>query len=83
MFINTVLDTMQVVASKAANAKLESELKQEQANHLDLQKVLCDERKLMSTMDMEHQGRLVELEQRHQEKVGSLGRVQEMQQQMY
>ncbi|XP_060792516.1 kinesin family member 4 [Neoarius graeffei] len=59
----------EVVASKTANAKLESELKQEQANHLDLQKVLCDERKLMSTMDMEHQSHLVELEQRHQEKV--------------
>ncbi|KAB5548625.1 hypothetical protein PHYPO_G00057750 [Pangasianodon hypophthalmus] len=59
----------EVVASKTANAKLESELKQERANHVDLQKVLCDERKLMSAMDMEHQSRLVELEQRHQEKV--------------
>ncbi|KAF5892965.1 chromosome-associated kinesin KIF4A, partial [Clarias magur] len=59
----------EVVSSKTANAKLESELKQERVNHTDLQKVLCDERKLMSTMDMEHQSRLVELEQRHQEKV--------------
>ncbi|KAM9451565.1 kinesin family member 4 [Clarias gariepinus] len=59
----------EVVSSKTSNAKLESELKQERANHTDLQKVLCDERKLMSTMDMEHQSRLVELEQRHQEKV--------------
>ncbi|KAG7321201.1 hypothetical protein KOW79_015616 [Hemibagrus wyckioides] len=59
----------EVVTSKTAIAKLESELKQEQANHMDLQKVLCDERKLMSTMDMEHQSHLVELEQRHQEKV--------------
>lgn len=64
------MDTMQVVTSKTANAKLESELKQERANHTDLQKVLCDERKLMSTMDMEHQSHLVELEQTHQEKVG-------------
>uniref|UniRef100_A0A8C1MZZ4 Kinesin-like protein n=1 Tax=Cyprinus carpio TaxID=7962 RepID=A0A8C1MZZ4_CYPCA len=59
----------EVVASKAANAKLESELKQEKANVLDMQKILCDERKLMSAMDMEHQSQLVEMEQRHQEKV--------------
>ncbi|KAI5096917.1 kinesin family member 4 [Silurus meridionalis] len=59
----------EVVVAKTANAKLESELKQEQANHVDLQKILCDERKLMSTMDMEHQRHLVDLEQRHQEKV--------------
>ncbi|XP_051956367.1 chromosome-associated kinesin KIF4-like [Xyrauchen texanus] len=59
----------EVIASKTANAKLESELKQEKANLLDLQKILCDERKIMSTMDMEHQSHLVELEQRHQEKV--------------
>uniref|UniRef100_W5LM61 Kinesin family member 4 n=1 Tax=Astyanax mexicanus TaxID=7994 RepID=W5LM61_ASTMX len=59
----------EVIASKTANAKLESELKQEQANHIDLQKVLFDERRLMSTMEMEHQSHLVELEQRHQEKV--------------
>uniref|UniRef100_A0A9J8AQJ4 Kinesin-like protein n=1 Tax=Cyprinus carpio carpio TaxID=630221 RepID=A0A9J8AQJ4_CYPCA len=58
----------EVVASKAANAKLESELKQEKANVLDMQKILCDERKLMSAMDMEHQSQLVEMEQRHQEK---------------
>lgn len=57
------------MASKISNAKLESDLKQERANHIDLQKVLCDERKVMSTMDMEHQSRLVELEQTHQEKV--------------
>ncbi|XP_042604201.1 kinesin family member 4 isoform X1 [Cyprinus carpio] len=59
----------EVVASKAANAKLESELKQEKANVLDMQKILCDERKLMSAIDMEHQSQLVEMEQRHQEKV--------------
>lgn len=59
----------QVVASKVASAKLESELKQEKANLLDMQKILCDERKLMSSMDMEHQSQLVEMEQRHQEKV--------------
>lgn len=59
----------EVVAAKTSNAKLESELKQERANHVDLQKVLCDERRIMSTMDMEHQSHLVELEQSHQEKV--------------
>ncbi|XP_030649696.1 kinesin family member 4 isoform X2 [Chanos chanos] len=59
----------EVVAAKTANARLESDLQQEKASHMDLQKVLCDERKLMSTMDMEHQRHLVELEQRHQEKV--------------
>uniref|UniRef100_A0A8C7KKJ0 Kinesin family member 4 n=1 Tax=Oncorhynchus kisutch TaxID=8019 RepID=A0A8C7KKJ0_ONCKI len=51
------------------DSTLESELKQEKSNVLDLQKTLCDERKLMSTMDMEHQHHLVELEQMHQEKV--------------
>lgn len=59
----------EVVASKTLNAKQESELQQEKANLLDMQKVLCDERKLMSAMDMEHQSHLVEMEQRHQEKV--------------
>ncbi|XP_067232121.1 kinesin family member 4 isoform X1 [Chanodichthys erythropterus] len=59
----------EVVVSKTTNAKLESELKQERANLLDMQKILCDERKLMSAMDMEHQSHLVEMEQRHQEKV--------------
>ncbi|KPP65238.1 chromosome-associated kinesin KIF4-like [Scleropages formosus] len=59
----------ELVAAKVGNAKLESELKQEKANYMDLQRVLCDERKLMSIMDMEHQSCLVELEQRHQEKV--------------
>uniref|UniRef100_A0A673YXY8 Kinesin family member 4 n=1 Tax=Salmo trutta TaxID=8032 RepID=A0A673YXY8_SALTR len=42
---------------------------QEKGNMLDLQKTMCDERKLMSTMDMENQHHLVELEQMHQEKV--------------
>uniref|UniRef100_A0A672RQD3 Kinesin-like protein n=1 Tax=Sinocyclocheilus grahami TaxID=75366 RepID=A0A672RQD3_SINGR len=64
----------EVVASKVANAKLESELKQEKANLLDMQKILCDERKLMSSMDMEHQSQLVEMEQRHQEKCACRGR---------
>lgn len=68
------INASQVVASKTTNAKLESEVNQERANHVDLQKVLCDERKLMSTMDMEHQSHLVELEQRHQEKVDRQGR---------
>ncbi|XP_037543394.1 kinesin family member 4 [Nematolebias whitei] len=56
-------------SSKTACSKLESELKQEQGNTLDLRKLLTDERNVMSTMDMEHQLQLVELEQRHQEKV--------------
>uniref|UniRef100_A0A8C7TR24 Kinesin family member 4 n=1 Tax=Oncorhynchus mykiss TaxID=8022 RepID=A0A8C7TR24_ONCMY len=59
----------ELVSAKTTSSKLESELKQEKSNVLDLQKTLCDERKLMSTMDMEHQHRLVELEQMHQEKV--------------
>lgn len=59
----------QLVSAKVGNAKLESDLKQEKASYSDLQRTLADERKLMSTMDMEHQARLVELEQRHQEKV--------------
>uniref|UniRef100_A0A673YXV6 Kinesin family member 4 n=1 Tax=Salmo trutta TaxID=8032 RepID=A0A673YXV6_SALTR len=58
-----------LVSAKTASSKLESDLKQEKGNMLDLQKTMCDERKLMSTMDMENQHHLVELEQMHQEKV--------------
>uniref|UniRef100_A0A673FLN2 Kinesin-like protein n=1 Tax=Sinocyclocheilus rhinocerous TaxID=307959 RepID=A0A673FLN2_9TELE len=68
----------EVVASKVANAKLESELKQEKANLLDMQKILCDERKLMSSMDMEHQSQLVEMEQRHQEKEEEIEKLREL-----
>lgn len=57
------------MSAKTANAKLESEVKQEKGNAQDLRKMLADERNVMSTMDMEHQQQLVELEQRHQEKV--------------
>lgn len=57
------------MSAKAAGAKLESEVKQEKGNGQDLRKMLADERNVMSTMDMEHQLQLVELEQRHQEKV--------------
>ncbi|KAF3706628.1 Chromosome-associated kinesin KIF4 Chromokinesin Chromosome-associated kinesin KLP1 [Channa argus] len=59
----------ELVSAKTASAKLESELKQEKGNAQDLRKLLADERNVMSTMDMEHQQQLVELEQRHQEKV--------------
>ncbi|KAM9348795.1 kinesin family member 4 [Symphorus nematophorus] len=59
----------ELVSAKTASAKLESEVKQEKANAQDLRKMLADERNVMSTMDMEHQQQLVELEQRHQEKV--------------
>lgn len=57
------------MSAKTASAKLESEVKQEKGNSQDLRKMLADERNVMSTMDMEHQQQLVELEQRHQEKV--------------
>lgn len=57
------------MSAKTASAKLESEVKQEKGNAQDLRKMLADERSVMSTMDMEHQQQLVELEQRHQEKV--------------
>lgn len=60
---------IQLVSAKTASAKLESELKQEKGNSQDIRKMLADERNVMSTMDMEHQQQLVELEQRHQEKV--------------
>uniref|UniRef100_A0AAQ5ZNY2 Kinesin motor domain-containing protein n=1 Tax=Amphiprion ocellaris TaxID=80972 RepID=A0AAQ5ZNY2_AMPOC len=59
----------ELVSAKTAGAKLESEVKQEKGNGQDLRKMLADERNVMSTMDMEHQQQLVELEQRHQEKV--------------
>uniref|UniRef100_A0A672IDH5 Kinesin family member 4 n=1 Tax=Salarias fasciatus TaxID=181472 RepID=A0A672IDH5_SALFA len=58
-----------LVSEVSADSKLESELKQEQGNVQDLRKRLMDERNLMSTMDMEHQQQLVELEQRHQAEV--------------
>lgn len=57
------------MSAKTACAKLESELKQEKGNGQDLRKMLADERNVMSTMDVEHQQQLVELEQRHEEKV--------------
>ncbi|KAJ8348529.1 hypothetical protein SKAU_G00271180 [Synaphobranchus kaupii] len=59
----------ELVSAKVLTAKLESDLNQEKANYCDLQRILSDERKLMSTMDVEHQSHLVDLEQRHQEKV--------------
>ncbi|KAF7659331.1 hypothetical protein LDENG_00299450 [Lucifuga dentata] len=59
----------ELVSAKTAGAKLESEVKQEKGNAQDLRKMLAEERNVMSTMDMEHQQQLVELEQRHQEKV--------------
>uniref|UniRef100_A0A8C6M013 Kinesin-like protein n=1 Tax=Nothobranchius furzeri TaxID=105023 RepID=A0A8C6M013_NOTFU len=59
----------ELVAAKTAFSKLESELNQEKGNAQDLRKMLADERNVMSTMDMEHQQQLVELEQRHQEKL--------------
>ncbi|XP_029304839.1 kinesin family member 4 [Cottoperca gobio] len=59
----------EVVSAKTASGKLESEHKQELVNAQDLSKMLAEERNVMSTMDMEHQLQLVELEQRHQEKV--------------
>ncbi|KAL3042316.1 hypothetical protein OYC64_020289 [Pagothenia borchgrevinki] len=59
----------ELVSAKTASGKLESELKQEAGNAQDLRKTMADERNVMSTMDMEHQVQMVELEQRHQEKV--------------
>ncbi|CAN9501651.1 unnamed protein product [Ophioblennius macclurei] len=59
----------ELLSTKATSSKLESDVKQERGNIQDLRKMLTDERNLMSTMDMEHQQQLVELEQRHQEKV--------------
>ncbi|KAM7374073.1 hypothetical protein PAMP_006750 [Pampus punctatissimus] len=59
----------ELVSAKTTSAKLESELKQEKGNAQDIRKMLAEERNVMSTMDMEHQQQLVELEQRHQEKV--------------
>ncbi|KAM4544719.1 kinesin family member 4 [Odontesthes bonariensis] len=59
----------ELVSAKTACSKLESEVKQEKGNIQDLRKMLADERNVMSTMDMEHQQQLVELEERHQEKV--------------
>ena len=60
------------MAAKTAAAKLESDLKQEKGSVQDLSKMLAEERIVMSTMDMEHQQQLVDLEQNHQEKVRHL-----------
>ncbi|KAM9781132.1 kinesin family member 4 isoform X1 [Syngnathus typhle] len=62
----------ELVSAKTASAKQESELQHERANTHELNKRLADERILMSDMDMEHQQQLVELEQRHQDKVQCL-----------
>uniref|UniRef100_A0A8D3BTA6 Kinesin motor domain-containing protein n=1 Tax=Scophthalmus maximus TaxID=52904 RepID=A0A8D3BTA6_SCOMX len=59
----------ELVSAKTASSKLESEVKQEKGNSQDLRKMLAEDRNVMSTMDMEHQQQMVELEQRHQEKV--------------
>ncbi|MBN3323646.1 KIF4 protein, partial [Atractosteus spatula] len=59
----------ELVSAKVSTSKLESDLKQEKTNYTDLQRALCDERKVMSDMQMEHQSHLIELEQAHQEKV--------------
>ncbi|XP_076024662.1 kinesin family member 4 [Genypterus blacodes] len=59
----------ELVSAKTASAKLESELVQEKGNAQDVRKMLADERNVMSTMDMEHQQHLVEMEEGHQEKV--------------
>lgn len=64
-----VFHGVQLVSAKTASARLESDIKQERGTSQDLRKMLADERNVMSTMDMEHQQQLVELEQRHQEKV--------------
>lgn len=66
---NLIFFFFKLVSAKTAHAKLESEVTQEKANAQDLRKMLAEERSVMSTMDMEHQQQLVELEQRHQEKV--------------
>uniref|UniRef100_A0A4W6F455 Kinesin-like protein n=1 Tax=Lates calcarifer TaxID=8187 RepID=A0A4W6F455_LATCA len=68
----------ELVSAKTASAKLESELKQEKGNAQDLRKMLADERNVMSTMDMEHQQQLVDLEQRHQEKEEELEKLREL-----
>ena len=57
------------MSSKTGIAKLESELQVEKANMLDLAKRLGDERHVVSTMEEDHQQQLLEMEQRHQEKV--------------
>jgi len=59
------------VAAKTSVARLESELKQEKGSAQDTAKMLLEERNVMSTMDMEHQQQLVDLEQSHQEKVST------------
>ncbi|KAI9535311.1 hypothetical protein NQZ68_002865 [Dissostichus eleginoides] len=59
----------ELVSAKTASGNLESELKQEAGNAQHLRKTMADERNVMSTMDMEQQVQMVELEQRHQEKV--------------
>ncbi|XP_034033551.1 kinesin family member 4 [Thalassophryne amazonica] len=59
----------EVVSAKTASATLESDLKYEKGNVQDLRKMLSEERSVMSTMDVEHQQQLVELEQKHQDEV--------------
>ncbi|XP_057677097.1 kinesin family member 4 [Corythoichthys intestinalis] len=59
----------ELVTAKVGAAKLESELKQEKASGQELKKTLADEQMLTSTMDVEHQQHIIEMEQRHQDNV--------------
>ncbi|XP_077402184.1 kinesin family member 4 isoform X2 [Vanacampus margaritifer] len=62
----------ELVSAKTVAAKIESDFQQEKANTQDLNKMLIEERAMMSAIDMEHQQHLVELEERHQDKVQCL-----------
>ncbi|KAG2464027.1 KIF4 protein, partial [Polypterus senegalus] len=59
----------ELISAKVKTTKLENSLTQEKNNYSDMQRLLFEERTIMAEMETQHQAQLVELEQRHQEKV--------------
>ncbi|XP_042329355.1 chromosome-associated kinesin KIF4A isoform X2 [Sceloporus undulatus] len=59
----------ELVSSKVEDSKLENRLQQSKSTCADMHKMLLEERKLTADMEAEHESRLVQMEQKHQEKV--------------
>ncbi|XP_066483409.1 chromosome-associated kinesin KIF4A [Tiliqua scincoides] len=59
----------ELVASKVEDGKLENRLQQSKAACADIHKMLLEERTVAAEMEVEHESRLVAMEQQHQEKV--------------
>ncbi|KAH0626149.1 hypothetical protein JD844_000942 [Phrynosoma platyrhinos] len=58
-----------LVSSKVEDSKLENRLQQSKSTCADMHKMLLEERKVAADMEAEHESRLVQMEQEHQEKL--------------